>query len=280
MKGGFVLLNGKFHPETEPLFAGVECNILNTAVKESFRAENNEILFPVENYFNILDHLASFQIPVPAEWDLPRLKKDVSRLLNKNHLFLAARVNLFFLKGKESTGILFTAEEIPRGFYPLNETGILMDFFDEGFKCDSPYNNFESSSRYLWISAKISAKNSGKQNLLISNSYKYICEGIGVSFGFWIQNTLILPSFESRGYYPPLVKIIGKAAKEKGIEVCMRSSVTKDDLLEADEVFLIDNCLGIQKVLGLQNRRYYSTKTVLLSSFLREQAETVFQIRN
>ncbi len=272
MKGGYILLNGKFHPETEPLFAGRECNHLNTMIKESFRAENNEIIFPVENYLHIIDHLTASEIPLPKDWDLSRLRKDVSRLLNKNHLFLAARINIHFFKRLENTDYLLTAEEIPRGFYPLNETGLLMDFYEDGAKGDTLLNSYESSSRFLWLLAMHTANNKGKHNLLIANSKEFICEGIGVSFACCIGNKLILPTKESKGYYPPLLNIVAKYAKENGFEVLMKTDISKEELLGADEVFLIDNCLGIQKVLGLKNRRYYSTKTTLLSSVMRERA--------
>lgn len=272
MKGGYILLNGKFHPESEPLFKGIEFDHLNSAIRNSFRAENNEILFPLENYLYILDHLTVFQIPAPKDWDLPRFRKDVSRLLNKNHLFLAARVNMLFFKQKESTSFLLTAEEIPRGFYPLNENGLLIDFYDEGSKGETLFNHFESSSRFLWLSAKRWAENKGKHNLLISASKDFICEGIGVSFGYFLGNTLILPAKETSGYLPPLLKIVAKLAQENKIEVLFKSDITKTDLLDAEEVFLVDNCLGIQKVLGLNNRRYYSTKTTLLSSLIRDRA--------
>jgi branched-subunit amino acid aminotransferase/4-amino-4-deoxychorismate lyase len=107
---------------------------------------------------------------------------------------------------------------------------------------------------------------------LISNSEKFVCEGISVSFGYFIDNKLILPSKDMGGYFPPLIKIIAKHAAENKLEVLFKSNITRKDLLEADEVFLIDNCLGIQKVLGLNNRRYYSTKTTILSSLVKDLA--------
>ena len=182
------------------------------------------------------------------------------------------RVNILFFEGKENTSFLLTAEEIPRGFYPLNENGLLIDFYDEGSKGETLFNQFESSSRFLWLSAKLGANKKGKQNLLISNSKDFICEGIGVSFAYYHENTLIFPSKEANGYFPPILRIIAKFAQENGFEVLFKSDITRRDLLEAEEIFLVDNCLGIQKVLGLNNRRYYSTKTTLLSSLIKNRA--------
>ena len=270
MKGGYILLNGKFHPEREPIMLGSELVNLNNVIKESFRAENNEILLAQENYLYLMDHLSNMELPVPKDWDLPRYRKDVSRLLNKNHLYLAARITAYFYKGAEYTNYLLTAEEIEKGFYPLNETGLLIDFYDKSIKNESPLNSFESSSRFLWILASLTMKANSNHNLLISNSKGFICEGIGVSFGFFQNKTLIFPSRDSGGYYPPLVGKIASQARETGIEVKTRADISREELLEADEVFLIDNTLGIQKVLGLNSRRYYSSKTTRLAASLKE----------
>ena len=43
-------------------------------------------------------------------------------------------------------------------------------------------------------------------------------------------------------------------------------------MLEADELFLMDNCLGIQKVLGLEERRFYSIKTEAIARKFTELA--------
>jgi hypothetical protein len=53
----------------------------------------------------------------------------------------------------------------------------------------------------------------------------------------------------------------------------LADKITCGDLLDADEMFLIDNCTGIQKVLGLESRRYYSKITEKLASELRRMAE-------
>jgi branched-subunit amino acid aminotransferase/4-amino-4-deoxychorismate lyase len=271
MKGGYILINGKFHPEHEPSLKGSDFEKFLTGIQGSFRTENNEILFATENYYYLVDHLTNAGLSLPPDWDLSRFRKDVSRLLNKNHFFLAARVNLYLYKDLEKISYILSAEEIERGFYPLNETGLLIDFYEGGLKNHSPLDAYESSSRYLWRTALQHMILKQKQNLLISNP-NGVCEGIEVSFGFFKEKILYLPSRQSGGYYPPLISKIAKSGEECKFQVQYLSTISKEDLLEADEVFLIDNCLGIQKVLGLNSRRYYSTNTILLANAFKETA--------
>lgn len=272
MKGGYILVNGKFHRENEPLFTSLDLSRLSKEIKESFRTENNFILFAEANYTYLLNALSAVELQAPKDWDLHRLKHDVSRLLNKNHLFLAAKVNIHFIQGADNTDYILTAEEIPRGFYPLNEQGLMIDFYNDGVKSDTKLNSYEPSSRFLWISASNIAVSKSQHNMILFNKKGYACEGIASSFGYLKDNSAIFPSQDSCGYQPPLNSTIIKCTKMCGFKVLVKDNISHDDLLNADELFLIDNCLGIQKILGLDSRRYYSAKTTAIALKLKELA--------
>jgi branched-chain amino acid aminotransferase len=272
VKGGYILLNGKFHRENEPLFTCLDLQRISMEIKESFRTENNLILFAEENYNYLVNALTAIGLRIPKDWDLPRFRHDVSRLLNKNHLFLASRVIIHFIQNTDKTDYLLTAEEIPRGFYPLNEQGLMIDFYNDGVKSDTIFNSFEPSSRFLWISASNIAVSKSKHNLILFNKKGHACEGITSSFGYLKDNTAVFPSQGSCGYQPPLNSTIIKCTKMCGFKVLEKDNISHDDLLNADELFLIDNCLGIQKILGLDSRRYYSAKTTAIALKLKELA--------
>jgi branched-subunit amino acid aminotransferase/4-amino-4-deoxychorismate lyase len=272
VKGGYILLNGTFHREKDLLYSSLDLHRLGEGIKESFRAENNLILFAEDNCNYLLKAISEIGFTVPKEWDLPRLRHDVSRLLNKNHLFLAARVHICFFPRTDQTDYLLYAEEIPRGYYPLNEPGLMIDFYDEGLKSDTRLNCFEASSRFLWISAAKRALSKSKHNLIIFNNKGNACEGISASFCYIKDDTAVFPASDSFGYQPPLNEKIIKCAKSCGFKISRGNEISREDLLNAEEIFLIDNCLGIQKVLGLGDRRYYSQKTTSLALKLKELA--------
>jgi branched-subunit amino acid aminotransferase/4-amino-4-deoxychorismate lyase len=272
VKGGYILVNGKFHRENEPLFSGLDLQRLGKGMKESFRAENNSILFAEENYSHLVNGLSAIGLHTPGDWDLPRFKQDVSRLLNKNHLFLASSVHIHFIQGTASTDYILSAEEITRGFYPLSEPGLMIDFYDDGIKSNTKLNSFEPSGRFLWIAAADSALSKAKHNLIVFNNKGNACECIASSFAYIKDNTVAFPSRVSGGYQPPLISKIIKCAKSSGFRALVKNDISREDLLSADELFIIDNSLGIQKVLGLDTRRFYSTKTTAIALKLKELA--------
>jgi branched-chain amino acid aminotransferase len=273
MKGGYILFNGRFFRETEPLFMSTDLYRLNTGIRETFRTENNLVMFAEENFNFFINSLLALGLPLPDEWDLPRFTRDVSRLLNKNHLFLAAKIVIHLIPGASGTNYLLSAEELNRGFYPINETGLLIDFYSEGLKSPSLTAPYEPSSRFLWTAATRAAIAGAKNNLIISNSQGFACESIGGSFGYLTEENAVFPAPELHGYSPPIVGVVMECAEKCGYNVIEKKEIHHEDLLNANELFLIDNCLGILPVLGLSSRRYYNSETIAVATILGEIAK-------
>lgn len=275
MKGGFILINGKFYRENEPVFSGNDIPRFNNGTIESFRTEDNIVMFAEANYNYLIDSLHSIDLQTPNDWTLPRFTKDVSRLLNKNHLFLAARVVIRFYPGTDGTDYLLTAEELPRGFYPVNDTGLLIDFYEDGFKSPTSHFAFEPANRFLWANARRVANALSRHNLILLTNDGWACETIGGSFGYIKDGIAIFPSRRLQGYRPPIMAVVMECARQCNMRIVEKIEISRDDLLNADELFIIDNCLGIQLVLGLGNERYYTQDTTSLALKLNELAKTV-----
>ena len=272
MKGGFNLFNGKFYRESDPIFTGADLARVNTGICESFRAENNQVLFARENYNFLIDSLLAIELRTPADWDFPRFTKDVSRLLNKNHLYLSAKVIIYLIPGNTGTEYLMAAEEIPGSFFPVKDAGLLIDFYDGGTKGSSNYCSYEPSSSAFWSMAARSASLLSKHNLILLNNKGFACESIGGTFGYLTGQSAIFPSPESQGYFPPITTVVKSCAEDCGYQVQEKKEIKRSDLLDADELFLIDNCYGIRPVLGLYARRYYTTGTINIATKLSETA--------
>ena len=274
MKGGYILFNGKFYRENDLLFTGNDIFRLNAGIKESFRAENNLVLFAEDNFSYLINSLLSIGLPIPEEWDLSRFKKDVSRLLNKNHFYLAAKVMIHLIPGATGSDYLLNAADIPSGFYPINESGLLLDFYEEGRKSLTISCAYEPSSRFLWTAATRKAIAISRNNLILFNNEGFACESIGGTFGYLEGDSAIFPAPESQGYSPPILGVVMECAEKCGFKITEKTTISREDLLQADELFLIDNSQGIAQVLGLSTRRYYTAGTTRIAIRLREMAKS------
>jgi len=104
--------------------------------------------------------------------------------------------------------------------------------------------------------------------MLLLNRDGYVCESIGGSFAFAVNRTVFFVAENSGGYRCALKEEVIRSVKEAGFEPADKEDISPDDLLQAEELFLFDACNGIQKVLGLEDRRYFSTKTSLIAEKL------------
>ena len=270
MKGGFFLLNGQFCKENEPVFRLADFDDRVGGFKEFFRAEHNEILFPESISAQLLATAWSIDMDLTGQLDPAGriLRKDVSRLLNKNHLYHAAKIEIQIYPGANQLNILLRASEIEKGYYPVKEPGLLISFYSDQLKDIRPNACYATFGLYFQQACIRAAREQNKPNMLLLNKDGYVCESIGGSFAFTINGTVYFVAENSGGYHCALKEEVIKSVKEAGFKPAEKENITTDDLLQAEELFLFDACNGIQKVLGLEDRRYFSTKTSLIAEKL------------
>lgn len=270
MKGGFFLLNGQFYKENEPVFTLADFDDRIGGFSEYFRAEHNEVLFPESIAAHLLASGWSIDLDLTGLLDTEGriLRKDVSRLLNKNHLYHAAKIEIQIYPGANKPNILLRASEIEKGYFAVKEPGLLISFYRDQLKDIQPNGCFAASGQYLQQACIRTAREQNRPNMLLLNRDGYVCESIGGSFAFAVNRTVFFVAENSGGYRCALKEEVIRSVKEAGFEPADKEDISPDDLLQAEELFLFDACNGIQKVLGLEDRRYFSTKTSLIAEKL------------
>lgn len=279
MKGGYFLLNGKFHKEDEAVFSLADFSRRMEGFTEVFRAEHNEVLFAESISRHLLATADTIAADLTGVIDAGGrlLRKDVSRLLNKNKLYIAARVEIQVFPTDSRMNILLRAEETDKGYYPVQEPGSLISFYHDHQKMAQLSSAYSTSGFLARQGARRQAEAMNRPDMILLNTAGYACESLSGSFGCMNRQTISFPSADSGGYRCAILEEVIKSTKEAGFQVIERNNITMDELLEADELFLFDACNGIQKVLGLEEIRYYSTKTQLIAARLSEMAKKVRQ---
>ncbi len=274
MKGGYFLLNGQFHKEQDAAFSLSELKGRAEGFSEIFRAEHNEILFSE----SIGHHLQNTAQSIGA--DLTeligtrgrRLRTDVSRLLNKNKLYLSAKIEMQFFRCRDRYQLILSATEVERDYYPIQEPGLILSFYTHEQKEIRPTSSYASDGLFFWQGALRKALELQKPNLILLNKNGICCESIWGSFAVLNKDGVFFPSATSGGYRCAILEEVIQSAREAGFPTFERDDLKPDELLEAEELLLFDACNGIQKVLGLEERRYYSTKSHQIALRLSELA--------
>jgi len=274
MKGGYFLFNGKFHKEEDAVFTLADLSLRTEGFREQFRAEHNEVLFATSISRHLIDTADTIGAELTGVIDsgAKLLRKDVSRLLNKNKLYLAAKIELQLYSSDDRVNLLLRAEETERGYYPLKEPGLLLSLYRDRLKEISPVAAYATSGTFLWQKASHAAKALGQSNMILLNALGFACECIHGSFALINDNQVLFPAASSGGYRSAIQQEVIESARAAGFQATEKEAITTEELLTAEELFLFDSSNGIQKVLGLEERRYFSTKTHLIAGIFSAMA--------
>ena len=270
MKGGYFLRNGQFQKENEFVFNLSDLTGRVEGFSEFFRAEHNEILFQESICSHLLATAGTIGLDLAGLIDSEGklLRKDISRLLNKNKLYLAAKIGIQIYPSDGKINIILNAEEIERGYYSPKEPGLLISFYRDNLKEIHPAASYSIFGLLICQAAKRQADEMNKPNMILLNKNGCACESIGGSFAYIENDKVFFPSESSGGYRCAILKEVVKSVKNAGFIALEKENINPDDLLSAEELFLFDACYGIQKVLGLEDQRYFSTKTHLVAEKL------------
>ena len=263
MKGGYFLLNGQFRKVGDFIFNLDDLTDRVNGFSETFRAGHNEVFFQQSVCSHLLTTAATIGMDLTGLIDPEGrlLRKDVSRLLNKNRYYLAAKVQIQVYPSNNKINILLEAQEIGRGYYPVGETGLILSFFTERKKEIQPFSNFAPAGLAFRQAAEREAAELNKPNLILLNRNGFACESIGGSFAYIVGQMVCFPAESSGGYSCSIKNEIRQSVQKAGFIPVEKEEISQEELLSADEMFVFDACRGIQKVLGLEERRFYSTKT-------------------
>ena len=275
MKGGYFLLNGRFYKETDAVFTVADMAQRAEGFCESFRAEHNEVLFAESVSRHLLATAATIGADLTGliDSDGRYLRKDVSRLLNKNKLYLAAKIEIQIIPSDSRINMLLRAEEIPRGYYPPSEPGLLLSIFSDQLQEIHSNSGYATSGLFVRKCAAQRAKELNQPNIILLNREGNACEMLNGSFASLNQNQVIFTSELEGGYNCAIRNQVVQSAKDAGFITVVKERISPDELLQAEELFLYDACHGIRKVLGLEDRRYFSTKTQLIAEKLTALAK-------
>ncbi|MCX6221164.1 MAG: aminotransferase class IV [Bacteroidia bacterium] len=270
MKGGYFLLNGRFHKETDAVFTVADMVQQAEGFCESFRAEHNEVLFVESISSHLMATAATIGTDLTGLIDVDGryLRKDVSRLLNKNKLYLAAKIVIQIFPSDSKINMLLRAEEIPRGYYPTVEPGLLISIFRDQLQEIHEISGYATSGLFVRQCATRRAKEFNQPNIILLNKEGNACETLDGSFAWLNKDQLFFTAEREGGYICAIREQVIRSAKDAGFEPVEKEKISPDELLQAEELFLFDSSNGIQKVLGLEDRRYFSTKTQLIAEKL------------
>jgi branched-chain amino acid aminotransferase len=280
----YLILNGHFYETDRPLFSPENRAFrYGDGLFETIRCHKTIPLFFEEHYDRLLRGMATLKLTAAGLPSLSVLKNHIEKLIVRNRIFYDARVRLTVFRREgglytpetNSPAWLLEAFPLDDKGYHLNRDGIRIGLFTGFPKAWSLAASYKTLSCTPSILAGIHKKENYWDDCLIVNQDKKIIESISSNL-FWVKNNTIYTSSLSSGCVDGIMRRqIFKFAEELNAELKENSGASKEELMDAEEIFLSNSITGITWVVAFEHKRYFNRIPKEIERWLNGKLNTV-----
>ncbi len=285
----YMILNGDFIPENKPALT-----IKNRAFRfgdaafETSRYHKGIPLFLSDHYARLIKGMDILKMNTESFISQEKLSEQIVSLITKNRIFKDARIRFTVFRNNgglytpETNDVSYTIEASPLEgeLYTYNTKGVLAGVFDQYHKTSQPLFGFKNANSLIYILAGIYKQENGLDDCLIMNDKGKIIEAISSNLFLIKDNTVFTPSLASGCVDGIMRKQVIKTATSLGMQVKETPGTSLSELLEADEVFLTNAIQGINRVVGIHQKRYYSITTKIIFTALLDNVRNMVKEEN
>ena len=249
---------------------------------ETIKCKNNELVLLDEHLARLWQGLKLLQFELPRLFTPDYIEDQINTLIKKNNL-RNARVRLNVFRGNgglydaENNHPHFTIEALPlenqKG--TLNSNGLQCCIYRDARKGVDAFSNLKSNQFLPYIMGALHAKKHKCNDAILLNTEHAICDST-IANVFIITNGIIQTPPLSDGCVAGVMRaFVIDALKKSDFELEERS-LSVENLLKADEVFLTNSIYNMRWVAGIEDSKYTNYQTLEIFQLLTETNPAVF----
>ncbi len=254
--------NGRFFAHDEAvLFKEDRSYRYGDGLFETMKLMNGNIFLEEYHFERLFLGLKILKFEIPVLFTKQKIGEQVRELCSKNDCGKMARVRLSVSRGNGGlydcdNKFSYLIECWPLEQKALNENGLIIDIFPDAKKSIDIFSNLKSVNYLPYVMAAIWAKENKLDDALILNQHERICDST-IANVFWVKNDKV--------FTPPLNEgcvagVMRQWILDFGFQVpdfsVNEAVLTKNILLNADEVFLTNVITGIRWVKQCGDKIY------------------------
>ncbi len=265
----YLVYDGLYYLTDTPLFKSDNRAFrFGDGLFETIRYHKGRPLFFPEHYNRLIRGMAVLRLSVQGFPSRVELEERMVSLVNKNRFFGDVRIRVtVFRKGEGlytpqnlQASWIIEASPLPFEGYPLNDKGLVIDFFSEFPKQVSPISPFKTVASMPYVMAGLFCKEHNIDDCLLQNGQGKYIESVSSNL-FWIKDdTFYTPGIGSGCIEGIIRQKLMEILPQQGYKIVELPGTTASELQLADEIFLTNSINGIRWVVGLGETRYYGIK--------------------
>ncbi|MDB4655406.1 aminotransferase class IV [Flavobacteriales bacterium] len=274
----YQLYNGQIFPSEDPLLMTTNRGFrYGDGFFESMRVSNGKVPL-IRGHWHRLERVCQFlKISIPEELNLKAFNQFAVQLASKNG-FVNARIRFQGFRGgsgrytPEANTLEWSmvCEPLQESYYTLNKTGLHLDFCSTHTINPAPQSSFKTSNSLPYVLGGIYASENKLDDCFLLDSTGSIAEATGSNVFLLKGKQLVTPDLLNGGVGGVMRSVVIQEAKAVGLEIVAKS-VSKADVLGADECFLTNASKGIQWVGAVGKKRYFKRVASKLTDHINRE---------
>ena len=262
----FVINNGQVLPaEGFSVQASNRSFCYGDGVFESIRIINGKIFGLDAHISRMLEGLHVLKIQTPEEYTVDFFRDHLNRLIQKNEIHKGGRAKIMAFRNSggavsptdNTPSYFITVEQYPDNLFQLNQEGYNVDIYTDIRTAKSKLSMYKTMNYLDYIMAALDNQEKGLDECFMQNEKGTIIESASSNVFLVSNGVLYTPSLDEGCVAGTMRMHIINLALENNIKV-YECSLTPQNILVADEIFLTNAVKGIQWVGSYRTKRYFN----------------------
>lgn len=232
---------------------------------ETIHMINGNIILAGYHFDRLFISLNLLKFSLTERFDADKLSEEIYRLAKLNNHLANTRIRVTFYRGEgglydvvnHEPNYIIQTWALDGDVNKFNDTGLVIDFFTEGSKSPDTYSAIKSNNFLTYTMGALWAKQNKLNDAIVLNSFGSVADTTFANI-FIIKDDVI--------YTPPLTDGCINGVMRRYILECLQhqeiqvaeQSITREDFLEASEIFLTNAIYGIRWVRQVKDTTYSS----------------------
>lgn len=259
----YLLYNDRFYPNTAALVPADNRGLrYGDGLFETLKFAGGNILLKDWHFERLFKGLALLQFECPVLFTPQLLSAGITRLCKKNgHTTARVRITVFRGNGglydpeDHSPHCIIQSWPLPGLDFELNENGLVAGIYTAARKSTDVFSNLKSNNYLPYAMAALHAKKNRWNEALLLNTSGNICDA-SIANIFIIKNeTIYTPPLSAGCVAGVMRRFLLENLPQHGFRV-EEVPVTREALMDADELFVTNAIRGVRWVKECENSRY------------------------
>jgi branched-chain amino acid aminotransferase len=263
------IYNGKILKEATPIIGPDNRGLrYGDGIFETMKLLDGELQMPDEHFARLWKGMATLGFDIPRHFTPEKLTAETQALAKKNGHQKAARIRLQLTRGdgglydvsSHSPNYIIQTWALPAGNDALNSNGLVLGIYEDARKSCDILSNLKHNNYLPYVMAALYAKKQKWNDALLLNTSGRICDSTIANIFLVKKGEFFTPALSEGCVAGVMRGHLVQHLKKAGFNI-QETHIAKDDIQEAEEVFLTNSIYCIRWVHRIGDNLYHNDLT-------------------